>query len=123
MSNKLNINQSEYSVILQQAVAEIRNARTLIAKQINSTTNSVYWNLGKLLFEKQSCLHCVRWQSPNCHLITRAGSPHPAVSELAQHLRDKEIPPWCWGGNTEIATHHKDVYVYIMQSEYRRPSR
>jgi len=53
MSNKLNINQSEYSVILQQAVAEIRNARTLIAKQINSTTNSVYWNLGKLLFEKQ----------------------------------------------------------------------
>ena len=53
MSNKLNINQSEYSVILQQAVAEIRNARTQIAKQINSTTNSVYWNLGKLLFEKQ----------------------------------------------------------------------
>jgi predicted nuclease of restriction endonuclease-like (RecB) superfamily len=53
MSNKLNINQTEYSVILQQAVAEIRVARTLIAKQVNSTANSVYWNLGKLLFEKQ----------------------------------------------------------------------
>ncbi|MDX9805978.1 MAG: PDDEXK nuclease domain-containing protein, partial [bacterium] len=36
-----------------QAVAEIRVARTLIAKQVNSTANSVYWNLGKLLFEKQ----------------------------------------------------------------------
>ncbi|HPV20473.1 MAG TPA: PDDEXK nuclease domain-containing protein [bacterium] len=53
MSNKLNINQTEYNVILQQAVAEIRVARTLIAKQVNSTANSVYWNLGKLLFEKQ----------------------------------------------------------------------
>lgn len=55
MSNKpqININDSDYNEILLQAVAEIRTARTLIAKQVNSTTNSVYWNLGKLLFEKQ----------------------------------------------------------------------
>ena len=53
MNNKLTINQAEYSTILQQAVAEIRGARTLIAQQLNSTVNSIYWNLGKLLSEKQ----------------------------------------------------------------------
>lgn len=55
MSNKpqININDSDYREILLQAVAQIQTARTLIAKQVNSTANSVYWNLGKLLFEKQ----------------------------------------------------------------------
>jgi predicted nuclease of restriction endonuclease-like (RecB) superfamily len=55
MSNKpqININDSDYKEILLQAVAQIHTARTLIAKQVNSTANSVYWNLGKLLFEKQ----------------------------------------------------------------------
>lgn len=47
------INENEYAQILRQAVAEIRTARTAIARQVNSTTNSVYWNLGKLLVEKQ----------------------------------------------------------------------
>ncbi len=49
----MEINKSEYSKILQQAVTEIRIARTQIAKKINNTVNSVYWNLGKLLFERQ----------------------------------------------------------------------
>ena len=53
MGNKLNINQTEYSAILRQAVAEIRGARALIAKQLTNTVNSIYWNLGKLLSEKQ----------------------------------------------------------------------
>lgn len=53
MSKLINLSDSDYNEILRQAVAEIRDARTLIAKQVNSTTNSVYWNLGKLLFEKQ----------------------------------------------------------------------
>lgn len=55
MSNQsqININNSDYREILRQAVAQIHTARTLIAKQVNSTANSVYWNLGKLLFEKQ----------------------------------------------------------------------
>ncbi len=53
MSKQININDSDYREILLQAVAQINTARTLIAKQINSTANSVYWNLGKLLFEKQ----------------------------------------------------------------------
>lgn len=47
------IDETDYAQILQQAVAEIRTARTAIARQVNSTTNSVYWNLGKLLVEKQ----------------------------------------------------------------------
>lgn len=53
MSKKLQINQDEYGNILRQAVAEIRDARNSVAKQIASAANSVYWNLGKLLFEKQ----------------------------------------------------------------------
>jgi predicted nuclease of restriction endonuclease-like (RecB) superfamily len=48
-----NINQTEYGVILQQAVKQIRSARAALARQVASTTQSVYWNLGKLLFEKQ----------------------------------------------------------------------
>lgn len=51
--SKHNINEADYSDLLHLAVTEIKNARNVIAKQINSTTNSVYWNLGKLLFEKQ----------------------------------------------------------------------
>ena len=47
------INEQEYAEILQRAVTEIHTARTSIARQVNSATNSVYWNLGKLLFEKQ----------------------------------------------------------------------
>ena len=46
------INDIEYTQILQQAVVEIRTARVSIARQINGTVNSVYWNIGKLLFEQ-----------------------------------------------------------------------
>ena len=49
----IHINEADYGEILRQAVAEIRLARNIVAKQITKTTNSVYWNLGKLLFEKQ----------------------------------------------------------------------
>jgi predicted nuclease of restriction endonuclease-like (RecB) superfamily len=52
-TNKLSIDEAEYGEILRQAVSQIRVARTLLAKQVNTTTQSVYWNLGKLLFEKQ----------------------------------------------------------------------
>lgn len=45
--------EAEYIDILKQAISQIRIARIQIAKQVNSTTNSVYWSLGKLLFEKQ----------------------------------------------------------------------
>ncbi|MEY3417789.1 MAG: hypothetical protein RL060_1901 [Bacteroidota bacterium] len=46
------INPSEYTHILQQAVLEIRTTRNKIAKLVNSSTQSTYWNLGKLLFDK-----------------------------------------------------------------------
>lgn len=46
------INDSEYVQILQQAVSEIQTARTTVARQVNSMVNSVYWNIGKLLFDK-----------------------------------------------------------------------
>lgn len=47
------ITETEYSEILGRALAEIRIARTSVARHINTATNSVYWNLGKLLSEKQ----------------------------------------------------------------------
>lgn len=46
------VNDSEYAQILQQAVAEIQIARSTIARQINTTVHTAYWNIGKLLFEK-----------------------------------------------------------------------
>ena len=53
MSKPLKINPSEYRAILQQAVAEIHTARNIVAKQLASAANLVYWKLGQLLFEKQ----------------------------------------------------------------------
>ena len=50
---EINLNTVEYNNILQQAVQEIRTARITIAKQVNSSIQSTYWNLGKLLFNKQ----------------------------------------------------------------------
>lgn len=37
-----NINQEEYSSLLQQAVEQIRTARIVVAKYINNATQSVY---------------------------------------------------------------------------------
>ena len=42
-----------YSEILQRCVSEIKTAKITIAKQINATAISVYWNLGKLLSEQK----------------------------------------------------------------------
>ncbi|HNI45404.1 MAG TPA: PDDEXK nuclease domain-containing protein [Chitinophagales bacterium] len=53
MRKEPQINKEEYGTMLYQAVEHIRTARVVIAKQLNSATQSVYWNLGKLLFEKQ----------------------------------------------------------------------
>ncbi|PJG82489.1 PDDEXK nuclease domain-containing protein [Caviibacterium pharyngocola] len=47
------INPTEYNEILHQAISHIHTTRTQVAKQINSAVTSVYWVLGKLLFEKQ----------------------------------------------------------------------
>jgi len=47
------LDDAEYGEILRQAISQIRTARVVIAKQVNSSTQSVYWSLGKLLSEKQ----------------------------------------------------------------------
>ncbi len=52
-NSQLKINNEDYNEILHQAVNQIKIARSSVAKQINSIANSVYWNLGKLLFERQ----------------------------------------------------------------------
>lgn len=52
MSKQL-IQPADYGELLRQAVVEIREARSLVAKQLTGAVNSIYWNLGKLLFEKQ----------------------------------------------------------------------
>ena len=54
--NKLtppHLTETAYADIVKQAISQIRTARVLIARQVNSSTQSVYWNLGKLLSEKQ----------------------------------------------------------------------
>lgn len=53
MSKELQINKEEYGSILKQALEHIQTARIAVAKQLNSATQSVYWNLGKLISEKQ----------------------------------------------------------------------
>jgi predicted nuclease of restriction endonuclease-like (RecB) superfamily len=52
MSKEIIIGQSQYSEILHKAVNEIRVARNVAARQLSKASNSMYWNLGKLLFEK-----------------------------------------------------------------------
>jgi len=47
------LDDAEYGEILRQAINQIRTARFVIAKQVNSSTQSIYWSLGKLLSEKQ----------------------------------------------------------------------
>lgn len=45
--------EQKYSDLLQQAVTEITVARTSLARQVNSTVMSAYWNIGKLLFAEK----------------------------------------------------------------------
>ena len=51
MAKEIRINDNEYAQILQQAVSEIQTARTTVARQVNTTVNSVYCNFGKFLFD------------------------------------------------------------------------
>lgn len=50
---KKEIDKAEYKKILEQAIAQIREVRLLIAQQINRSSNAIYWNLGKWLSEKK----------------------------------------------------------------------
>lgn len=54
MKNKIqNLTENEYTELLNTAKAQINAARNAIAVQVNSTANSTYWNIGKLLHEKR----------------------------------------------------------------------
>ena len=54
MKNEIqNLTENEYTELLNTAKAQIDAARNAIAVQINSSANSTYWNLGKLLHEKK----------------------------------------------------------------------
>ena len=44
---------NEYQEILLQTVAVIEAARSNVARHLSETTNSVYWEIGKLLYEKK----------------------------------------------------------------------
>ena len=43
----------DYNELLQQAVAEIENARFALARQVSSSISSIHWCLGKLPSEKK----------------------------------------------------------------------
>ena len=46
-------NESEYSEILQQAVAVIETARDSAAKAIVRSSNEMHWEIGRILFERK----------------------------------------------------------------------
>lgn len=52
-SNVAIISENEYSELLKTAVTQIESGRNSIALQLNTTANSTYWNLGKLLHDRQ----------------------------------------------------------------------
>ncbi|MBP5457376.1 MAG: DUF1016 family protein [Paludibacteraceae bacterium] len=52
-SSVANISENEYSELLKTAVTQIESGRNSIALQINTAANSTYWNLGKLLHDRQ----------------------------------------------------------------------
>lgn len=47
------VEESDYNEILRQAVAVFDNARNVIARGVNTTSNMAYWNMGKLLYERK----------------------------------------------------------------------
>ena len=46
-------NENEYKKLLQQTVEVIEHARIQVAKQINTTVTTSYWEIGKILTELQ----------------------------------------------------------------------
>ena len=89
MTKEIRINDSEYAQILQQAVSEIQTARTTVARQVNTTVNSVYWNIGKLLFDRN----------------LESGYGSGVVKRLSVDLKEQfpDMANGTWGGAGEIA--------------------
>ena len=53
LTTSKHFNEEEYNQLLQQAVAVIESSRLQLAKQINTTAISSYWEIGKLLEERK----------------------------------------------------------------------
>ena len=53
MKNELTLEEADYTDLLKTAITQIESGRSTIALQVNTTANSTYWNLGKLLHERK----------------------------------------------------------------------
>lgn len=49
----IQLEEKEYILILQQAVAVIEDGRKLAASAVNSSSTTVYWKLGKMLYDRK----------------------------------------------------------------------
>ena len=47
------LTENEYSDLLNSAINQIHSARNALALQINTTSNTTYWNLGMLLHDRK----------------------------------------------------------------------
>ncbi len=47
------IAETDYTELLNTAVAQIKSSRNALALQVNTSVNSTYWNIGKLLHERK----------------------------------------------------------------------
>ena len=53
MKNEIIITEAEYKDLLNTAINQIHTARNTLALQVNTTTNTTYWNLGMLLHDRE----------------------------------------------------------------------
>lgn len=53
MNNEIALPENEYFDLLKTAITQIKSSRNAIALQVNTTANSTYWSLGKLLHERK----------------------------------------------------------------------
>ena len=53
MGNEIAITETDYTDLLKTAITQIKSGRNAIALQVNTSANSTYWNLGKLLHDRK----------------------------------------------------------------------
>lgn len=53
MKNEIALPENDYFDLLKTAITQIKSSRNAIALQVNTTANSTYWSLGKLLHERK----------------------------------------------------------------------
>lgn len=53
MSNIQNIDTAEYSHFLSEVIQHISSSQIKVSKAVNTGINELYWEIGKLIHEKQ----------------------------------------------------------------------